>query len=105
MTAYETELERPMTAYETTLEFAGEERPAKVVWDSVWGELYLDRIEVALDLEGEPRWLDVTPILSARQALALVRKIREALARQRAEDYDDARMQDREERSRYAHAA
>ena len=53
----------------------------------------------------ERRWLDITSILSDRQALALTRAIKEAAQKARAEDYHDSALQDWEERRRYARAA
>ena len=106
-----------MNEFETELEFAGEARPARVTWDAVWGDLYIERVEIALivnetytslgiyDPRPITRWLDVTPIISDTQALALTKAIKAAAEKARAEDYDDGRMQDWEERQRYARAA
>lgn len=106
-----------MLSFDTTLELAGETRPALVTFDEVWGDIYLERVELALDVNEtytslgiyDPRpvrrWLDITPILSDRQALELTREIKEAARKARAEDYDDGRMQDWEERRRYVRAA
>lgn len=106
-----------MNKFETELELAGETRPAHVSFDAVWGDIYLEKVEIALDVKEtytslglysprtERRWLDITSILSDRQALELTREIKEAARQARAEDYDDGRMQDWEERRRYARAA
>lgn len=108
-----------MNEFSTELELAGETRPARVTWDAVWGDLYIERVEIALivnetytslgiyDPRPITRWLDVTPILSDTQALALTRtrKIKAAAEKARAEDYHDSDMQDWEERQRYARAA
>lgn len=104
-----------MNEFETELEFSGETRPARVTWDAVWGDLYIERVEIAMVVNEtytsmgiyDPRpitiWLDVTEIISDRQALALTRKIKAAAEKARAEDYHDSDMQDWEER--YARAA
>ena len=104
-----------MNEFETEIELAGETRPAHVSFDAVWGDIYLEKVELALDVDEnytalgiysprtERRWLDVTPILSDTQALALTRKIKAAAEKARAEDYHDSDMQDWEER--YARAA
>ena len=104
-----------MNEFETELELAGETRPALVTWDSVWGDIYLEKVEIALvvnetytslgiyDPGPITRWLDVTAIISDLQALALTKEIKAAAEKARAEDYDDGRMQDWEER--YARAA
>lgn len=106
-----------MSEFKTELELAGETRPALVTFDEVWGDIYLERVEIALDVNEtytslgiysprvERRRLDVTSVLSDRQALDLTREIKEAARKARADDYDDSRMQDWEERRRYAKAA
>lgn len=104
-----------MNEFSTELELAGETRPARVTYDEVWGDIYLEKVDLALDVDEnytalglyspriERRSLDITSILSDTQALALTRKIKAAAEQARAEDYDDGRMQDWEER--YARAA
>lgn len=106
-----------MNEFSTELDLAGETRPALVTWDSVWGDIYLEKVELALDVDEnytalgiysprtERRWLDITSILSDCQALALTRAIKEAAQKARAEDYHDSALQDWEERRRYARAA
>ena len=106
-----------MNEFETELDLAGETRPALVTWDSVFGDLYLEKVEIALLVNEnytslgiysprtERRWLDITSILSDRQALELTREIKEAARKARAEDYDDSRLMAWEERRRYAKAA
>lgn len=106
-----------MNEFKTETEFLGEERPVRVTWDSVWGDIYLEKIEVALDVNEtytalgiydprvERRWLDVTPIISDRQALELTREIREVMKHRAADDYDDGRLHAWEERRLYAKAA
>lgn len=103
--------------YETTLEFLGEERPLRASFETVWGDIYLEKIEVALDFNEsytalgiydprvERRWLDVIRIISDRQALALMKEIKEEMKRRRADAYDDSRLQAWEERRQYANAA
>lgn len=105
-----------MNRFETELDLMGEARPARVTWDAVWGDLYIERVEIALVVNEtytsmgiyDPRpitiWLDVTAILSDRQALALTKAIKAAAEKARAEDYDDSRLMDLEER-RHARAA
>ncbi len=104
-----------MNEFKTELEFAGETRQARVLWGAVWGDIYLGRIEISLVVDEtyttlgvyDPRpitiWLDVTEIISDRQALALTKAIKAAAEKARAEDYHDSDMQDWEER--YARAA
>jgi len=104
-----------MNEFETELDLAGETRQARVTYDEVLGDIYIERVEIALvinesytslgvyDPHPLTRWLDVTPILSDTQALALTRKIKAAAEKARAEDYHDSDMQDWEER--YARAA
>ena len=106
-----------MNEFETEIELAGETRPAHVSYEAVWGDLYLEKIEIALDVDEnytslgiyrprtERRWLDITSILSDRQALELVKAIKAAAEKARAEDYHDSALQDWEERRRYARAA
>ena len=106
-----------MNEFETELDFAGETRPALVSFDEVRGDIYLERVEIALDVNEtytslgiysprvDRRWLDITSVLSDRQALELTREIKEAMKARAAEEYDDGRMQDWEERRRYAKAA
>ena len=106
-----------MNKFETELELAGETRPAHVSFDAVWGDIYLEKVEIALDVNEtytslggysprtDRRWLDITPIISDIQALALIREIKEAAQKARAEDYHDSALQDWEERRRYARAA
>lgn len=101
-----------MNEFETELDFAGETRPAVVTYDEVWGDIYIERVEIALVVNEtytslgiysprtERRWLDITSILSDRQALELTREIRDAARQARAEEYDDGRMQDWEEKNR-----
>ena len=101
-----------MNKFETELELAGETRPAHVSFDAVWGDIYLEKVEIALDVNEtytslggysprtDRRWLDITPIISDRQALELTREIRDAARQARAEEYDDGRMQDWEEKNR-----
>lgn len=103
-----------MSEFETELDLFGETRPAWVTWDEGWGDLYIERVEIALVVNETytslgvyyprpiTRWLDVTAILSDRQALALTKAIKAAAEKARAEDYDDGRMQAWEERQRYA---
>jgi len=104
-----------MNEFETELDLAGEARPALVTWEAVRGDIYIERVEIALLVNEtytslglyspriERRSLDITSILSDTQALALTRKIKAAAEQARAEDYEDGRMQDWEER--YARAA
>jgi|GEM_PF-2359940 len=106
-----------MNEFETELEFAGETRPASVTWGTACGDAYIEKVEIALVVNDtytslgvysphiERRVLDVTAILSDRQALALVQQIRAACAKARAEDYDDGRMMDWEEKNRRLLAA
>ena len=106
-----------MNEFMTELDLAGETRPARVTWDSVWGDIYLEKVELALDVNEtytslgiysprtERRWLDITSVLSDREALALVKELRAASAKARDEDYDDGRMQDWEEKNRRLLAA
>jgi len=106
-----------MNKFDTELELAGETRPALVSFDDVLGDVDIERVEIALDVNEtyttlgiyDPRpvrrWLDITSVLSDRQALELTREIKESARKARAEDYDDGRMQDWEERRRYAKAA
>ena len=106
-----------MNEFETELDFAGETRPVVVTYDEVWGDIYLEKVELALLVNEtytslgiyrprvERRTLDITSILSDRQALALTRAIKEAAQKARAEDYHDSALQDWEERRRYARAA
>ena len=106
-----------MNEFETEIELAGETRPAHVSYEAVWGDLYLEKIEIALDVDEtytslglysprtERRWLDITSILSDCQALALVKAIKAAAEKAGAEDYHDSDLQDWEERRRYARAA
>ena len=103
--------------FETEIELAGETRPAHVSFDAVWGDIYLEKVEIALEVNEtytslglysprtERRWLDITSILSDCQALALVKAIKAAAEKARAEDYHDSDLQDWEERRRYARAA
>lgn len=103
--------------FETTVEFFGEERPCTVTWEPCWGDIYISAVEIALIIESnwtpqgkyrshvERRVMDVLPILSDSQALALTKQIRAACAKARAEDYDDGRMQDWEEKNRRLLAA
>ena len=103
--------------FETEIELAGETRPLRVSYEAVFGDLYLEKIEIALDVDEnytslgiysprtERRWLDITSVVSDRQALALTRAIKEAAQKARAEDYHDSALQDWEERRRYARAA
>lgn len=105
-----------MNEFKTETEILGEPRPVRVTWDSVWGEICLERVEVALDVNEsytslgiysprtERRWLNVTSIISDRQALELTREIREAMQQQAADAYDDGRMQDWEKQHRYVSA-
>ena len=86
-------------------------------FDAVWGDIYLEKVEIALEVNEtytslglysprtERRWLDITSILSDCQALALVKAIKAAAEKARAEDYHDSDLQDWEERRRYARAA
>lgn len=106
-----------MNEFETELDLAGETRPVRIYWDSVWGDLCIDRVELALEINESytglgayaphtvRRWTDITPIVSEDQALALVKQIRAACAKARAEDYDDGKMQDWEEKNRRLLAA
>ena len=106
-----------MNEFETEIELAGETRPLRVSYEAVFGDLYLEKIEIALDVDEnytslgiysprtERRWLDITSVVSDRQALALTRAIKEAAQKARAEDYHDSALQDWEERRRYARAA
>ena len=106
-----------MNEFKTELELAGEPRPALVSFDEVWGDIYMERVEIALDVNEtytslgiysprtERRWLDITSILSDRQALALVKAIKAAAEKAGAEDYHDSDLQDWEERRRYTRAA
>lgn len=101
-----------MNEFQTELELAGETRQARVTFEEVFGDIYMERVEIALDVNEtytslgiysprtERRWLDITNILSDRQALELTREIKEAMRARAAEDYDDGRMQDWEERQR-----
>lgn len=106
-----------MNKFETELELGGETRPLRVSYEAVWGDLYLEKIEIALDVNEtystlgiyDPRpvrrWLDITRVVSDIQALALTREIQEAAQKASAEDYDDSRLMAWEERRRYARAA
>ena len=106
-----------MNEFKTELDLAGETRQARVLWGAACDDIYLGRIEISLVVDEtyttlgvyDPRpitiWLDVTEIISDRQALALTRKIKAAAEKARAEDYHDSDMQDWEERQRYARAA
>ena len=106
-----------MNEFETELDFAGETRPVVVTYDKVWGDIYLEKVELALLVNEtytslgiysprvERRTLDITSILSDRQALALVKAIKAAAEKAGAEDYHDSDLQDWEERRRYARAA
>lgn len=106
-----------MNEFKTELDLAGETRPAHVSFDAVWGDIYLEKVEIALEVNEtytslgiysprtERRWLDITSILSDRQALELTREIKAAAEKARAEDYHDSDLQDWEERQRYARAA
>ncbi len=104
-----------MHEFKTELDLAGETRQALVTWEAVRGDIYIERVEIALLVNEtytslglyspriERRSLDITSILSDTQALALTKAIKAAAEQARAEDYDDGRMQDWEER--YARAA
>ena len=106
-----------MNEFETELDFAGETRPVVVTYDEVWGDIYLEKVELALLVNEtytslgiyrprvERRTLDITAILSDLQALELTREIKAAAEKARAEDYHDSDLQDWEERRRYARAA
>ncbi len=101
-----------MNEFETEIELAGETRPLQVSFDAVWGDIYLEKVEIALDVNEtytslgvysprtDRRWLDISPIISDIQALALTRAIKEAAQKARAEDYHDSALQDWEEKNR-----
>ena len=107
-----------MNEFDTEIVFFDEERPCIVTWEACWGDVYISKVEIALLIQGnwtpqgkhkpghvERRVMDVLPILSDSQALALTKQIRAACAKARAEDYHDSDLQDWEERRRYARAA
>lgn len=106
-----------MNEFLTVMELLGEERPLRVSFETVWGDVYLEKIEIGLDVDEnytslgvysprvDRRWLDITSILSDRQALSLMKEIREAMEQRRSEAYDDSRLQAWEERRKYAKAA
>lgn len=93
-----------MNEFETELDLAGETRPARVSFDAVWGDIYIERVEIALEVNEtytnlgiysprvERRWLDIMPIINDRQALELMKEIKKAAQKARAEDYDDSRL-------------
>lgn len=101
-----------MNEFETELDLMGETRPLRVSYEAVLGDLYLGKIEIALDVDEtytslgiysprtERRWLDITSVVSDIQSLALIREIKEAAQKARAEDYHDSALQDWEERNR-----
>lgn len=107
-----------MNEFETTFYFFDEERPCVVTWEACWGDVYISKVEIALLIHGnwtpqgkhkpghvERRVMDVLEILSDAQALDLVKQIRAACAKARAEDYDDSRMMTWEEKNRRLLAA
>lgn len=108
-----------MNEFQTEIDLFGEERPCVVTWEPCWGDIYISVVEVALLIESdwtpqgkykpgnvvERRAMDVLPILSDAQALVLVKQIRAACAKARADDYHDSAMQDWEEKNRRLLAA
>jgi len=100
-----------MYEFNTAMYLGDEERPLRVTYEVVFGDILLEKIEMAIDVnetytrlgvycKRELAWQDITTVVSDRQALALTREIKEAALKARAEDYDDGRMQDWEERQR-----
>lgn len=97
--------------FRTEIEFFGEDREVVVEWDAVDGECVVRSVTVALIVENQwtpqgkwKQWteryeLDVKSILSDEQIFILARRIKADCLHRAAEDFDDSRLMDREERT------
>lgn len=106
-----------MYEFKTEIEFFGETRPCIVGWDPLDDLAIVRRVRIALVVEhqwtrrGELKpWqerveMEIKEILSEDQIWEMVHRIRADGVRRYADDYDDGRMQDWEEKNRRLLAA